>query len=102
MPFRIKNVPATFQRMIYSFLHNILGCEVYIDDVIIYNTTCVEHLHIIKQLFCQLENGNLSVNLNKTEFCHAKKKKLPIKRFNVQQKFSPLISKLLHLRGEVL
>lgn len=51
IPFGMKNAPAIFQRMMHSFLHRIQGCDVYIDDVIIYNTTWKEHLHIINDFF---------------------------------------------------
>lgn len=72
MAFGMKNAPATFQTMMHSLLQDIQGCDVYIDDVIVYSMTWNEHLHIIRQLFHKLEEANLSVNLNKSEFCHAK------------------------------
>ena len=37
MPFRIKNAPATLQRMVNKLVRDIDGCEVYIDDVVIYS-----------------------------------------------------------------
>lgn len=72
MAFGMKNAPATFQRMMHSLLHNIQGCEVYIDDVIVYSMTWDEHLHIIRKFFQKLEEANLCVNLSKSEFCCAK------------------------------
>ena len=32
MPFGMKNVPATFQRMIHKVIANLEGCEGYVDD----------------------------------------------------------------------
>ena len=71
MPFGMKNAPATFQRMIHSLLQDLEGCEAYIDDVIIYSDTWDEHLRIMRALFDILAKANLTVNLEKSEFCHA-------------------------------
>ena len=37
MPFGLKNAPAIFQRMINQLTGRIEGCEVYIDDVVVYS-----------------------------------------------------------------
>ncbi|KAK3106188.1 hypothetical protein FSP39_014556 [Pinctada imbricata] len=71
MPFGMKNAPATFQRMIHSLLHHLEGCEAYIDDVIIYSDTWDDHLRIMRTFFDILAKANLTVNLAKSEFCHA-------------------------------
>lgn len=47
------------------------GCEAYIDDVIIYNTWD-SHLKQICKFFDKLKAANLTVNLSKSAFCHAK------------------------------
>ena len=39
MPFRMKNSPATFQRLINIIINGLENCDAYIDDVIIYNNT---------------------------------------------------------------
>ena len=39
MPFGMKNSPATFQRMINKITANFEGCEVYIDDVVVFGNT---------------------------------------------------------------
>ena len=36
MPFGMKNASATYQTMVYSL--NLKGCEINIDDVIIYSS----------------------------------------------------------------
>ena len=38
MPFKMKNAPATFQRMVNKLVRDIDGCEGYIDDVVIYRS----------------------------------------------------------------
>ena len=71
MPFGMKNAPATFQRMIHALLKDIAGCEAYIDDVIVYSETWDDHLKTIQALFERLAEAILTVNLAKSEFCHA-------------------------------
>ena len=71
MPFGMKNAPATFQRMIHSLLRHLEGCEAYIDDVIIYSNTWDDHLRIMRKFFNILAKANLTVNLAKSDFCHA-------------------------------
>ena len=71
MPFGMKNAPATFQRMIHALLRHLEGCEAYIDDVIIYSNTWDDHLRIMRKFFNILAKANLTVNLAKSDFCHA-------------------------------
>ena len=71
MPFGMKNSPATFQRMIHSVLQGLIGCEAYIDDVIIYSSTWEDHMRIMKELFARLRQAHLTVNLAKCDFLQA-------------------------------
>ncbi len=71
MPFGMKNSPATFQRLVNMVIAGLDGCDAYIDDVIIYTDTWSDHLQRIKQFFDRLSEAKLTVNLGKTEFCHA-------------------------------
>ncbi|KAK3097490.1 hypothetical protein FSP39_010118 [Pinctada imbricata] len=57
--------------MIHSLLNHLEGCEAYIDDVIIYSDTWDDHLRIMRTYFDILAKANLTVNLAKSEFCHA-------------------------------
>ena len=41
MPFGMKNAPATFQQLIQQLTSDLVGCEGYIDDVVIYSTSIV-------------------------------------------------------------
>jgi len=71
MPFGMRNVPATFQRLINGVIADVPGCEAYIDDVIIYSDTWSAHLNQISKFFAKLKAANLTVSLSKSEFGHA-------------------------------
>ena len=71
MPFGMKNAPATFQRLINTVTSDLVGCEAYLDDIIVYSDTWEDHLQRIKALFDRLTSANLTVNLKKSEFAQA-------------------------------
>ena len=71
MPFGMKNSPATFQRLVNNVICRLDGCDAYIDDVIIYSDSWSDHLQRIRKFFDRLSKAKLTVNLAKTEFCHA-------------------------------
>ena len=50
MPFGMKNSPATFQRLVYSLIFNLVGCKAYIDDAIIFSEEWEQHLQSIRNL----------------------------------------------------
>lgn len=68
MPFGLKNAPATFQRLMNKVVAGLEGCAVYLDDIVIYSETWVEHVDRIHALFKCLAWANLTVNLAKCEF----------------------------------
>lgn len=70
MPFGLKNAPATFQRLMNSVLSEYLGsiCLVYLDDIIIFSTSLTEHIDSIRKIFKKLQDFNLKVQLDKSEF----------------------------------
>ena len=71
MPFGMKNSPAAFQRLINTIIAGIEHREAYIDDAIIYNYKRNHHLGTIKAFFVKLSEAKLTINLAKSEFCHA-------------------------------
>ena len=71
MPFGMKNSPATFQRLVNNVICGLDGCDAYIDDVIIYSDSWSDHLQRIRKFLDRLSKAKLTVNLAKTEFCHA-------------------------------
>lgn len=68
MPFSVHNAPATFQRLVNTVLSGVDGCEAYLDDIIIYSGSWVEHLKTLYHVFRQL---CLTLNLAKCEFARA-------------------------------
>ena len=70
-PFGMRNAPATFQRMMNYVTSGLAGCEVYLDDVVVYSNTWEEHLDRLRALLVAIERARLTINLNKTEFGHA-------------------------------
>ena len=67
----MKNSPATFQRMVNSLIFNLAGCKAYIDDAIIFREKWERHLQTIRNFFDRLSEATLTINLAKSEFCHA-------------------------------
>ena len=71
MPFGMKNSPATFQRLVNGLVSDLDGCKAYIDDAIIFSEEWEQHLQTIRNFFGRLSEAKLTVNLAKSEFCHA-------------------------------
>lgn len=72
MPFGLKNAPAIFQRAIDDVLREHIGkiCYVYIDDVIIFGKTLEEVLKNLEIILKALNDANLKIQLDKSEFLH--------------------------------
>ena len=68
MPFGLRNVPATFQRLMNQVVAGLKGCAAYLDNVVIYSETWAEHVDQIRALFEQLAWANLTINIAKCEF----------------------------------
>ena len=68
MPFGMKNAPATFQRMVNKLVGDIDGCEVYIDDVVIYSDNWSDHILQNKHFFQIMQETKLIISLMKIEF----------------------------------
>ena len=72
MPYGLKNAPATFQRLMDRVVCGLTNCVVYIDDVVIYDTSWEEHLDHVEALCARLHQAGLVVNLSKCEFVKAR------------------------------
>ena len=53
MPFRLCNVPATFQWLMQNCMGelNFIYCLIYLDDLIVFSWTAEEHLHHLRVVF---------------------------------------------------
>ena len=71
MPFGMKNSPATFQRLINMIITGLDNCKSYIDDAIIYSEEWDQQIKTIREFFERLNEAKLTINLAKSEFCHA-------------------------------
>ena len=67
----MKSSSAKFQRLINTIIAGIEHCEAYIDDAIIYNNEWNHHLETIEAFYDKLSEAKLTINLAKSEFCHA-------------------------------
>jgi hypothetical protein len=70
MPFGLKTAPATFQSMMNSVLSGLTGsrCFVFLDDVVIYARSLVEHDTKLREVFSRLRKYNIKLQPDKCEF----------------------------------
>jgi hypothetical protein len=70
MPFGLTNSLDTFMRMMDDILGPFTNnfVVVYLDDILIYSKTWVEHLHHIQQILHTLRQHKLYANLEKCSF----------------------------------
>ncbi|GJS52965.1 reverse transcriptase domain-containing protein [Tanacetum coccineum] len=70
MPFGLKNVGATYQRLVDKVFHDQIGrnLEVYIDDMVIKITSEEEMLADIKETFERFRSINMKLNPKKCSF----------------------------------
>ena len=70
MPFGLTNTPATFQRLMESCLGemHLNWCIIYLDDVIVFSKTPVEHLIRLKGVFQKMREAGLKLKPSKCEF----------------------------------
>ena len=70
MPFRLKNVGATYQRMITRIFKEQISetVEVYIDNMVVKSRRNEEHIHNLVKVFEILRQHKLHLNANKCAF----------------------------------
>ena len=73
MPFRLKNVGATYQRLVnHMFSHQIgRNVEVYVDDMLVKSKDEANHLDDLKETFNTLRKYNMKLNPAKCVFAIA-------------------------------
>lgn len=59
--FDLSNAPATSQRLMNKVVSGLVGCVVYLDDVVIYNDSWEDHLQRIRALFDYLARVFLTI-----------------------------------------
>ena len=70
MPFGLKNVGSTYQRMMTRMFESLLGknIEIYIDDIVVKSKMVSEHLGDLRAIFEVLNNNKLRLNASKCSF----------------------------------
>ena len=68
MPFGLKNAAQTFQRLIDTVLQGLDFTVGYIDDILVASCNRAEHRKHLRQLFKQLQQYGLVLNLAKCQF----------------------------------
>ena len=74
MSFGLTNAPSTFTRLIYNVLRKYLGKHVvvYIDDILIYLKTFIEHVENVKLVLITHRKEKFQSYFNKCSFCMKK------------------------------
>lgn len=72
-PFGLVSAPATMCRLMDLVIGPSLEpyCFYYLDDIIICTSTFEKHLEILEKIFERLRDANLTVNLDKCQFCRS-------------------------------
>ena len=70
MPFGLKNVGATYQRLVTKMFRLLLGktIEVYIDDMLVKSKECVDHAEHLQEAFELLRVYGMKLNPSKCAF----------------------------------
>lgn len=71
MPMGIKNAAIVFQRCMSHMLDGInwMNCLSYLDDIIIPARTFDEHITRLKEVLARFVEFNVTINLDKSQFC---------------------------------
>jgi len=70
MPFGLKNVRATYQRLMNKMFAHQIGrnVQVYVDDMLVKSILEDDHLDDLKETFNTLRSYNMKLNPNKCAF----------------------------------
>ena len=70
MPFGLTNAPATFQRLMESFLGNLhlQYCIIYLDYIIVFSKMPDEHIKWLQSVFKKLDQAGLHLKPSKCNF----------------------------------
>lgn len=78
MPFGLHNAPTTWQRLIDNVISHDLEPHVfvYLDGVVIVSQTFEQHLSTLNEVFRRLREANITVSIDKCQFCRPNMKYL--------------------------
>ena len=67
MHFRLTNTPATFQRLMETYLGdlNLHWCIIHLDDIVIFSKDLDSHLERLETVFWKLEKAGLKLKPSK-------------------------------------
>ena len=70
MPFGLKNVGVTYQRVMNAIFHDMLGhhIEVYIDDIVVKSKRVSKHVDHVRKIFERMRHRRLNFNPLKCAF----------------------------------
>jgi Mg2+ and Co2+ transporter CorA len=68
MPFRLKNAPIFFQRIMDQVLEGADFLKCYIDDILVHSKGLLQHLVHLEELFKRLHEVNMKIHPKKCEF----------------------------------
>ena len=70
MPFNLKNVGATYQRLMDYVFHDMIvqNVEVYVDDIVVKSDSCEQHISDLKEVFQALRKYRMRLNPEKCAF----------------------------------
>jgi len=70
MPFGLSNAPSTFERLMEKVLVGLQWqvCLIYLDDIIIYSRSCVEHVSRLEEVLKRIAGAGLKLKPKKCHF----------------------------------
>ena len=68
----MRNAPSTFQRLMNHIISGQRGVRYYLDDLVVFINDWEQHMQRLRELFRSLSSANLTINLLKSEFGHAR------------------------------
>lgn len=68
LPFGLANAPRIFQRTMNNMLGKLDFVKVFLDDILIFSNSIIEHRRHLEQVFGILRNNQVSINFDNNNF----------------------------------